>query len=94
MRALMTAAALVLLAGCAIAPPARTITVEKPVEVAVPVVAKCDVKIQPEAIYPDSDAAVAGADNLTDLAKMYRGGRALRDARIAYLTAILAQCVG
>lgn len=93
MRVLMMLAALAVLAGCAAAPP-KTIAISKPVQVLAPIVAKCDVKVQPEPAYPDTDAAVASADNLTELAKMYRGGRALRAARIAYLTALLAQCVG
>lgn len=94
-RVLMLGAVALALAGCAgsLPEPPKTLTVEKPVQVLAPVVAKCKVTISPEPAYPDSDGAISGAQSLTDLAKMYRAGRALRSARIAYLTALLQQCV-
>lgn len=61
-------------------------------EVRVPVAIKCATDPGPRPEYPDTDAAIAGAPNVFELAKLYRAGRALRIGREAELEASVAGC--
>jgi hypothetical protein len=61
-------------------------------EVRVPVAVKCATDPGPRPEYPDTDAAIAGAPNVFELAKLYRAGRALRIGREAELEASVAGC--
>jgi hypothetical protein len=76
------------LTACATAsePTIRTVRVE------VPVAVKCATDPGPRPEYPDTDAAIAGAPNVFELAKLYRAGRGLRIAREAVLEASVAGC--
>ena len=62
------------------------------VPVAVPI--SCIPKLGQKPDFPDSDAAIMAADNIIDLAKLYRAGRALRQAWIAEQAAALKACTG
>ena len=77
-----------ILTACATAsePTIRTVRVE------VPVAVKCATDPGPRPEYPDTDAAIAGAPNVFELAKLYRAGRALRIGREAELEASVAGC--
>jgi hypothetical protein len=61
-------------------------------EVLTPVAVKCATDPGPRPEYPDTDAAIAGAPNVFELAKLYRAGRALRIGREAELEASVAGC--
>jgi hypothetical protein len=61
-------------------------------EVLTPVAVKCATDPGPRPEYPDTDAAIAGAPNVFELAKLYRAGRGLRIAREAVLEASVAGC--
>jgi Fe-S oxidoreductase len=61
-------------------------------EVRVPIPVKCATDPGPRPEYPDTDAAIAGAPNVFELAKLYRAGRALRIGREAELEASVAGC--
>jgi hypothetical protein len=61
-------------------------------EVRVPVAVKCAIDPGPRPEYPDTDAAIAGAPNVFELAKLYRAGRALRIGREAELEAAVSGC--
>lgn len=67
-------------------PEIRTVRVEVPVPV------KCAADPGPRPDYPDTDAAIAGAPNIFELAKLYRAGRALRIAREGQLEASVSGC--
>jgi hypothetical protein len=61
-------------------------------EVLTPVAVKCATDPGPRPEYPDTDAAIAGAPNVFELAKLYRAGRALRIGREAELEAAVSGC--
>lgn len=61
-------------------------------EVRVPVAVPCATDPGPRPEYPDTDAAIAGAPNVFELAKLYRAGRALRIGREAELEAAVSGC--
>jgi hypothetical protein len=88
MRLLIATASALTLTACATAsePTIRTVRVE------VPVAVKCATDPGPRPEYPDTDAAIAGAPNVFELAKLYRAGRALRIGREAELEASVAGC--
>lgn len=81
-------AAAFVLSGCQTPrePEIRTVRVEIPVPV------KCAADPGPRPDYPDTDAAIAGAPNIFELAKLYRAGRALRIAREGQLEASVSGC--
>jgi len=89
--ALIVAAVLVAVAGCASAPKPEPLIMTKEVRVPVPVSCK-PALTKPD--FPDTDAAVASTSDLFDLAKLYRAGRALRIAWEAQLEAALKGCSG
>ena len=88
MRLLIATASALTLTACATAsePTIRTVRVE------VPVAVKCATDPGPRPEYPDTDAAIAGAPNVFELAKLYRAGRALRIGREAELEAAVSGC--
>lgn len=72
-----------LLAGCASTPPEV---------VNIPVAKSCAIEIAPRAEFPDTKAAVLGAENIQARVTLLLAGRLLRDRRIDELEAALAGC--
>jgi hypothetical protein len=69
-------------------PPVKTVTVN------VPVVTKCSPKIDPEPVYPDTDAALANAPDVFSGVKLLMAGRGLRAAYVGELQGALKACTG
>jgi len=85
------AALSLLLSACATNTPEPRIETR---DVPIPVAVQCRPKLSPKPAFPDSDAAIAQTSDVFDLAKLYRAGRALREAWIAELEAALKGCAG
>jgi hypothetical protein len=92
--ALIALAAAVGLGGCKTVPSkpleASVRTVE--VKVAVPVPCRALETLGPEPAYPDTDAAIAAATGIGQLAALYAKGRAMRVQRLLEYSVAKAAC--
>ena len=83
------------LSACAHAPTPPLEPQIRTVEVKVPTPVPCPAleRLGPEPAYPDTDAAIAAAGTIGDLAALYAAGRKLRVQRLAEYFAAKASCI-
>lgn len=96
MRKVLVVAALLGLAGCggkANLPSLEPSVAVKEVKVQVPVPCPALTRLGAEPAYPDTDAAIAGAATIGQLARLYAKGRLMRAQRLAEYAAAKASCV-
>lgn len=65
-----------------------------PKVVDVPVAVRCDPKLKPKPVYPDTDEALQQAPDIFAATQLYVAGRLLRIAREGELEAALTGCTG
>lgn len=89
------AALVALLAGCAHhqAPPPEPVVRTVEVKVAVPVPCPALVALGEEPSYPDTDAAIAAAGTIGELAALYAKGRVMRAQRLLEYSVAKASCI-
>lgn len=88
-RGLLCVVFLASLSACATPAP-----IVKTVEVRVPTPVSCVPKLGPRPDFAAMETRIDQADNLIDLAKIYRSGWVLKDAWIAEVEAALSGCAG